>query len=141
VDRAVCFSVVEHVDDPLALLRDIRDLVRPGGELLLSTPNREDWLLELLPAEYGAFFYRKVHFWYFNAASLAELVRRAGFVDVAVSHAHRFDVSNAALWLRDRRPTGLGKLSVPSAADEVFRALLQASGRSDYLYCRGRRGN
>jgi SAM-dependent methyltransferase len=141
VDLAVCFSVVEHVDDPLALLREIAGVLRPGGQLLLSTPNRDDFLLELLPAEYGAFFYRRVHLWYFDAASLAGLLARAGFRDPVVTHQHRFDLSNAALWLRDRRPTGLGKLNAPTSADEVFRALLQASGRSDYLYCRCGRGD
>ena len=141
VDLAVCFSVLEHVDEPLALLREIHDLLRPGGQLLLSTPNREDFLLELLPTEYGSFFYRRVHLWYFDSASLAGLVGRAGFRAAAVAHHHRFDLSNAALWLRDRRPTGLGKLATPAGANDVFRALLQASGRSDYLYCRCERGD
>ena len=140
VDLAVCFSVVEHVDDPLALLREIAALLRPGGELLLSTPNRDDFLLALLPAEYGSFFYRRVHLWYFDAASLAGLLVRAGLRDPAVTHHHRFDLSNAALWLRDKRPTGVGKWPAPPGADEVFRALLQSSGRSDYLYGRCRRG-
>jgi SAM-dependent methyltransferase len=140
VDLAVCFSVVEHVDDPIALLGEIRRLLRPGGQLLLSTPNRDDFLLELLPAEYGAFFYRRVHLWYFDAASLTGLLARAGFRDPVVTHRHRFDLSNAALWLRDKRPTGVGKLEAPAGADEVFRALLQASGRSDYLYGQARVG-
>jgi len=140
VDLAVCFSVVEHVNDPLALLREIGALLRPGGELLLSTPNRDDFLLELLPAEYGSFFYRRVHLWYFDAASLAGLLVRAGLRDPVITHQHRFDLSNAALWLRDKCPTGVGKFKAPAGADDVFRALLQSSGRSDYLYGRCRRG-
>jgi SAM-dependent methyltransferase len=139
-DIAVAFSLIEHVEDPLALLRDIRRLLKPRGRLLVSTPNRRDWLLEILPTEYAAFFYRIVHLWYFDAESLSGLMRAAGFGDVAVSHHHRFDLSNAVLWLRDKRPTGLGAMSIPDGASEVFRGLLEANGRADYLYGRGVKG-
>jgi SAM-dependent methyltransferase len=134
VDLAVAFSLVEHVEDPLELLVDLRRLLRPGGRLVVSTPNRRDWLLDVLPDEYGCFFYRIVHLWYFDAASLAELLRIAGFTDVTVRSVHRFDLSNAVLWLRDKRPTGLAGLELPATADGVYRAMLESSGRADYLY-------
>ena len=134
VEVAVAFSLVEHVEDPVGLLRDVRRLLAPGGHLLLSTPNRRDWLLEMLPEDYARFFYRIVHLWYFDAEALTTLVRSAGFADVVVTYAHRFDLSNAILWLRDKRPTGLAALGLPSAADAIYRGLLEASGRSDYLY-------
>lgn len=137
VDVAVAFSLLEHVEDPVGLLRDVHRLLAPGGRLLVSTPNRDDLLLELLPEDYARFFYRIVHRWYFDAASLTALLHRAGFAGVAVRHVHRFDVSNAVLWLRDRRPTGVGALASTREADAVFRAVLEASGRADYLYGSG----
>ena len=139
-DVAVAFSLVEHVEDPLALLRDIRRLLKPSGRLLISTPNRRDWLLEILPEEYAAFFYRVVHLWYFDAEAVERLMQAAGFIDIAVSYHHRFDLSNAILWLRDKRPTGIGKLPVAGGASEVFRGLLESSGRADYLYGAGVKG-
>ena len=134
VDLAVCFSVVEHVQDPVCLLAGIRHLLAPTGRLVLSTPNRRDWLLEVLPQDYGAFFYRLVHQWYFDAASIEQLALRAGFSHCAVAYVHRFDLSNLLLWLRDRRPTGLGKLAVPAALDAAYARGLEAAGRADYLY-------
>ena len=139
-DVAVAFSLIEHVEDPLGLLRDIRRLLKPQGRLLISTPNRRDWLLELLPEDYASFYYRIVHRWYFDAESVERLMRRAGFTDIAVSYHHRFDLSNAILWLRDKRPTGIGSLPVPPGASEMFRGLLEASGRADYLYGLGVKG-
>ena len=136
VDTAVCFSVVEHVPDPVALLGDVRRLLRPGGELLLSTPNLDDWMLELLPEDYGAFFFRAVHSWYFDAASLRRLATAAGFAECAVESVHRFDLSNALLWLRDRRPSGLGAVPVAPPVDAAFQKWLETSGRADYLYAR-----
>jgi SAM-dependent methyltransferase len=136
VDVAVCFSVIEHVAEPVSLLHDIRRMLRDGGELLLSTPNLDDWMLELLPEDYGAFFFRTVHTWYFDAGSLRALASAAGFADCAVEYVHRFDLSNALLWLRDRRPTGQSGLAVAPPVDAAFCRWLESAGRADYIYAR-----
>lgn len=136
VDVAVCFSVIEHVAEPVSLLRDIRHLLHPGGELLLSTPNLDDWMLELLPEDYGAFFFRTVHTWYFDGGSLQALASAAGFADCTVEYVHRFDLSNALLWLRDRRPSGQAALAVAPPVDAAFCRWLESAGRADYIYAR-----
>jgi SAM-dependent methyltransferase len=133
VDLAFSFAVVEHVEDPLALFREIRSVLAPGGRALVTTPNRADWLLDLLPEDYGSFFYRQVHRWYFDAASLSTLGELAGFQCVSLIHIHRFDASNVLLWLRDRRPSGLGKLRVPVSIDAVWARALEQSGKSDWV--------
>jgi ubiquinone/menaquinone biosynthesis C-methylase UbiE len=40
VDHVVSFETIEHVPDATALVREIRRVLRPGGRLILSTPNR-----------------------------------------------------------------------------------------------------
>jgi SAM-dependent methyltransferase len=133
-DLAVCFSVLEHVDDPRQLLGDVRKLLRPGGRALVSTPNLNDWLVSLLPDDYAPFFFRHVHRWYFDADALTALARAAGFERVHPFYRHRFDLSNFVLWLRDRRPSGAARIDVPAPLDATFRSTLEATGRSDYLY-------
>ncbi len=134
VDVVVCFSVIEHLDDPVALLKEAHALLRPGGLMLLSTPNLRDWMLEMLPEEYGAFFYRTVHTWYFDQSSLEKLSRTAGFTGCEVRTVHRFDLSNALLWLRDHRPSGLGSVRVSPIVNAAFAQWLENEGRGDYLY-------
>ena len=38
-DVAVANHVIEHCYEPVALLRQLRELVRPGGHVLIATPN------------------------------------------------------------------------------------------------------
>jgi SAM-dependent methyltransferase len=37
-DRVICSQVLEHVPEPTAVLRELRRVLRPGGELWLSAP-------------------------------------------------------------------------------------------------------
>ncbi len=136
LDLAVCLSVVEHVDQPVDLLRQIRGLLAPGGRALISTPNRADWLLDLLPESYGAFFYRSAHRWYFTEPSLKVIAERAGF-DAArcVVHGYqRYGLGNFLMWMRDRKPTGEALTGVPTALNETFRNTLAVEGKADYLW-------
>ena len=53
-DAVVCLEVVEHVPDPAAFLSTCAALLRPGGQMLLSTLNRtlKAYLLAIVGAEY-----------------------------------------------------------------------------------------
>lgn len=44
-DLVVSFQVIEHVPDVLAYLHELRRVLRDGGRLLLTTPNRKHRLL------------------------------------------------------------------------------------------------
>jgi SAM-dependent methyltransferase len=39
-DAVVTFQVIEHLEDDLAFLKEIHRVLKPGGVLLLTTPNR-----------------------------------------------------------------------------------------------------
>jgi SAM-dependent methyltransferase len=43
-DIACCRSVLEHVDEPAAMLAEVRRVLRPGGAFVLVTPNRWDYV-------------------------------------------------------------------------------------------------
>ncbi len=40
VDVVFCYEVIEHVLDPVAVLREIRRVIRPGGLVFITVPNR-----------------------------------------------------------------------------------------------------
>lgn len=135
VDLAVSFHVIEHVDDPRTFLGEMSRLLGPDGRIVVSTPNREDILMGLLPDDFPAFFYRVAHRWYFDAASLARCAQEAGLVCTEMRHVHRLGLSNAFNWLRDRRPRGDARLpGIEALADAQWGSYLEATGRSDTLY-------
>jgi O-antigen biosynthesis protein len=43
-DLAVCFEVIEHVDEQEATLDELRRVLAPGGVLVVSSPNREHYV-------------------------------------------------------------------------------------------------
>lgn len=135
VDVAVSFATLEHVNDPLAFLQDIRDLLRPGGELILSTPNLDDALLAALPSVYPGFFFRAQHLWYFSRVSVRSLLELAGFTRINVVGHQRFGLGNFLSWLHYQRPKGNVTYDyVTPAVDQVWRTELERSFRCDFLY-------
>lgn len=81
-----CLEVIEHVENPSALLRSCRDLVRDDGHVLLSTPNIESaqarlqWLFKGYPAIFhGNEIRRNRHISMMWREGLEFLIERAGF--------------------------------------------------------------
>lgn len=136
VDRVFSWEVIEHVRDPRAFLQEIGRLLKPGGRAMISTPNRKDILMSLLPDEYPAFFYRVVHRWYFDEASFRRCAEQAGLEVVKAQYVHRFGLSNAMRWLRDRKPGGRDPLPQMDSplVDKSWVAYLEDRGVADYLY-------
>jgi SAM-dependent methyltransferase len=142
VDFVFSYSTVEHIGNPFDFFSEIRQLLRPDGFFLVSTPNRNDILMELLGDEYKQFFYRTVHRWYFDMDSMVNLAGRCRF-DIAEERClHRFGISNTLAWLRDRKPTGdqpLPMLDDP-LLNEFWKNYLESKDAGDYLYLLLRRG-
>jgi SAM-dependent methyltransferase len=44
IDLAVMGEVIEHVFDPDACIEEVRRVIRPGGTLIVTTPNLASWL-------------------------------------------------------------------------------------------------
>lgn len=136
VDLAVSFQVIEHVLNPREFLREIASLLKPGGHLLIATPNREDILMKLLPEDFPSFFYRVAHRWYFDRSSLRRCVEtEVGLQIEGERFLHTFGISNAFAWMKERRPTGNRLLpGIDSNADTLWSSYLETSGQADTLF-------
>ncbi len=77
-------DVIEHLRDPTATLARLRPLLRPGGRVVLSTPNVANWAIRLSLLS-GRWRYTdrgildRSHTHLFTRATLAETLERAGY--------------------------------------------------------------
>lgn len=77
-DLIALLDVLEHVRAPLSLLTELRALLRPGGVLYLSVPNRRAPQARLLGARWDQAT-NPTHLFLFSPQSVRYLLRRAGF--------------------------------------------------------------
>lgn len=82
-DAVCCMELIEHVPDPEALVNDLAGMLKPGGQLFLSTINRTpaafgaaivgaEYVMRMLPR--GTHHYAQ----FLKPSELARLLRRAG---------------------------------------------------------------
>jgi SAM-dependent methyltransferase len=80
-DAVVMEHALEHVPDPLCVLRAARDVLRPGGVLLIHVPNFNAWEVRRF-GEFAIQVDLPRHLLHFEPATLATMLERAAFSDV-----------------------------------------------------------
>jgi 2-polyprenyl-3-methyl-5-hydroxy-6-metoxy-1,4-benzoquinol methylase len=82
-DAITLWEVIEHIPDPLAVMQQLCARLRPGGVLMLSTPNTGHWQAVRAPERWRS--YRPPsHLLYFTATTLEETLHKAGFERITI---------------------------------------------------------
>lgn len=140
IDVATSFDVIEHVSEPIIYLKEIYDSLNEDGILYLKTPNFNDILQKLLPDIFEAFNYRTAHLFYFNENSMKIALEKSGFIDFNISFTHDLDMSNLALWLRDKKPTGLNKLEIfDEEFNSFYKKYTERKGLASHIWVMARK--
>jgi SAM-dependent methyltransferase len=88
-DCVMMFEVIEHLEDPIEVMRKVRELIVPGGLIALSTPNCEvPGARAGLPLD--IWFAPPAHVSYFGPKTLVSCMREAGFEELAVEGIEGF---------------------------------------------------
>jgi len=91
-DAVTMNHVIEHVPDPVALLTEVRRILKPGGRLVSITPNIQSWGHSHF-GEYWRGLEIPRHLQIFSLPALALCARRAAFTNIQVkSSAARADM-------------------------------------------------
>jgi SAM-dependent methyltransferase len=120
-DVVTLWEVIEHLPDPEATLAEIRRILRPGGVLVLSTPDAGSLAARLSGRRWLG--WRKVpeHLFFFDRVNLDRLLQKAGFrpirhryasLTVSAGFAVERAMSLAGLPRRWRAPSWLTHRSV-----------------------------
>jgi len=96
------FHVLEHLPDPGVYLDAARELLRPGGHIVVQVPNLDSWQFRILGARWNGLDIPR-HLTDFRARDLAFLLAKHGFEIVRAKHFS----------LRDN-PAGLATSLAPS---------------------------
>jgi SAM-dependent methyltransferase len=102
-DVAVLADVLEHTRDPLAEMRRLWRLLKPGGTLFIAVPTLDSWSARVMRERWLEF--KLEHLFYFDSRTLQLLLFQSGFDQVTLStgwktlspeyvtqHFERFDV-------------------------------------------------
>ena len=124
-DAIALWDVLEHLHDPLASLRELRRILRPGGVLFLRVPNAASYVARLC-GRYWSGYDLPRHMTLFTPRTLAQALAEAGFREkirvytsgsyLAALHSLRFAMDDG--------------LASPERAAAIHRALLHPAARA-----------
>ena len=80
-DALTLFEVIEHIKDPLELLKECRRVLRQEGILLIGTGNTKSWTAAIMKSRWQYFHIEQHggHISFFNPMSMRLLAERTGF--------------------------------------------------------------
>lgn len=126
-DVVCSFQVMEHVESPVAFLKDLRLSVKSGGMLFIEVPNLNDPLLSMWGINtYKTFFYHSAHLHYFSEDSLRRVALDAGFTSqqIDIQFHQDYNLLNHLNWVMNDAPqvtcnVGLSEVTLPGQNPEM----------------------
>lgn len=140
-DVVTLFDVIEHLPDPLAELRAIRRLLKPGGLLLQSTPDIDGLFPRLSyrlanRLDYWPHPEPPYHLYQFSTRTLTAMTEKAGYRTVRADRIGiglDYTFGTLADWRRSPKMLAYAALFAPVAVAGAW------AGMGDWLYLACRR--
>jgi len=82
-DVAVLSNVLEHSLDPRQMLRDVRRILKPGGQVWISCPNHQSWLRSFF-GKYWINWHVPFHIVHFSSQTLERTLTQTGFTNTQI---------------------------------------------------------
>ena len=106
-DLITAFHVVEHLSDPISILKALAAKLSKNGRMVVEVPSSEDVLLTLYDSSaFQHFTYWSQHLFLFNAETLRRLAKQAGLCILSIQQYQRYPLSNHLHWLSKGKPGG-----------------------------------
>ena len=87
-DVAVSFHVIEHVDSPKRFMHAMAQRVRPGGFVVIETPNIESIPFQLFRSRWREFI--PEHYYFFSPKTIQQLMEGGGLQVERVLHIGKY---------------------------------------------------
>lgn len=106
-DIITLFHVLEHMNDPITLLRRLTEKIYDDGHLIVEVPSVDDALLKLYASHpFSHFTYWSCHLFLFTNQTIASIAKKAGLKVNYIKQVQRYPLSNHLFWLAKGKPGG-----------------------------------
>jgi 2-polyprenyl-3-methyl-5-hydroxy-6-metoxy-1,4-benzoquinol methylase len=98
-DLVTMNEVIEHVPSPKTLLKEAYHVIKPGGHIVLTTPDRSSWPAKLFGKRWLA--YARMHLYYFTPYTLGRMLEGQGFRVIKIERHKRIIRFGVAIeWMK-----------------------------------------
>jgi 2-polyprenyl-3-methyl-5-hydroxy-6-metoxy-1,4-benzoquinol methylase len=134
-DTVTMFHVLEHLPDPVAMLRQVAGRLAENGRVVIEVPHAKDFLIWTGSDAFRAFTFWSEHMILHTRASLEAVCRAAGLDVLEISGCQRYPLANHLHWLAKGLPNGQHEWSflVNEDLDRAYAATLAQLDMTDTL--------
>jgi 2-polyprenyl-3-methyl-5-hydroxy-6-metoxy-1,4-benzoquinol methylase len=126
-DVITMWHALEHVHDAVPILREARQLLAPGGKLVISVPNIDSLAFRWFGRHWFGLELPR-HLTHFTPASLAQMLQRCGFATEPIQYLRHAD------WLRTTAKRACAAQEQPPLWQRSLRYRIPASAVTWYSY-------
>lgn len=108
-DSIFLFHCLEHLQDPISILKGIYSKLKPCGEgrIVIEVPHARDFLMDkLCNKSFLDFTLWSQHLILHTRHSLGAMLNDAGYKNITIEGIQRYSIANHINWLKDSRPGG-----------------------------------
>lgn len=136
-DAVTLWDSLEHIHNPLEILREVRRILRPAGKVHIAVPNfgsayarlfRDVWFMFTAP----------LHYYHYTAATLSRLLMDAGFARPVISYPLGYAGVTGTLEAATRDVAPLGRLLKSKPARRLLRLVDYAAPRGHLFAMAGK---
>lgn len=106
-DIITMFHVLEHIKNPVQILKNLKPHLNQGGKIIIEVPNSKDALIRLYNCKsFQDFVYWSCHIYVYNEKTLKKIVQDAGYKIEKFRQIQRYSLINHLFWLFKHKPGG-----------------------------------
>jgi 2-polyprenyl-3-methyl-5-hydroxy-6-metoxy-1,4-benzoquinol methylase len=104
-DFIIMIFVLEHIADPVGLLKYLKSFLKPNGRLVILVPNVQDALVQFYSIPpFAHFYYCVEHLFYYSPKTMADVFNMAGLKG-QIETIQEYPITNHLNWGYRQKPS------------------------------------